>query len=513
VGSGANSVVSPPQYSFVGFVPFVVSSSADPKSALLTRLLTPVDLASLVFFRTGFGAIIAWWAWDYLTSGRVRYYYVEPRFHFTWYPLDWVHPWPGAGMYLHFLALVVAALAIAAGCCYRLACLLFAAGFTYVFLLDATNYQNHYYLIALLSVVLAIIPANRAVSVDAHFWPAIRNWTVPAWALWLVRFHIALPYFFGGVAKLDPDWLSGLPMRQMLAPHATLPPVGPLLSSSAAALFFAWGGMIFDLGIVPLLLWKKTRAPAFVLCVLFHAMNSVLFQIHVFPWFMIFASTIFFEPDWPRRVLGGQPLNLPPPEPVAWQSLGRPARIGFALLAAYCVFHLWWPLRHHLYAGDVNWTERGHYFSWRMMLRNKTAGVRYYLTDPAEDKTWHPDLRPYLNAEQAGKFTKDPEMILHLAQFLADEYRREKGRPLEVRALVLTSLNGRKPQLFLDPQVNLANEPRGFHSRPWIKPLTEPLRDEPWSLPLSQWEQHIDLPPLPAVARTSEKQTSATPTR
>ena len=97
-----------------------------------------------------------------------------------------------------------------------------------------------------------------------------------------------------------------------------------------------------------------------------------------------------------------------------------------------------------------------------MMLRNKTAGVRYYLTDPAEGKTWNPDLRPYLNAEQAGKFTKDPEMILQLARFLADEYRREHGQPLEVKATVLTSLNGRKPQLFIDPSVDLAQEKRAF---------------------------------------------------
>jgi len=132
-----------------------------------------------------------------------------------------------------------------------------------------------------------------------------------------------------------------------------------------------------------------------------------------------------------------------------------------------------------------------------MMLRNKTAGVRYYLTDPADDKTWNPDLRPYLNAEQAGKFTKDPEMILQLAHFLAAEHHRQTGHTIEVRALALTSLNGRKPQLFLDPTVDLTREPRGFYRRAWITPLTEPLRAELWSLPLGEWEKHLDLPPLP----------------
>jgi hypothetical protein len=464
---------------------------------ILGHLLAPVDIASLVFFRIGFGSLMAWWAWDYLASGRVAYYYIQPQFHFTYYLLDWVRPWPGSGMYFHFLALIVLALCIAAGCCYRLASVLFAAAFTYVFLLDATNYQNHYYLIILLSWVLVIVPANRAVSLDAFWRPSIRGDTTPAWTIWLLRFHIALPYFFGGVAKLDADWYSGASVRQMLSGRSELPIIGPWLSTDLAASFFTWGGLLFDLSIVPLLLWKKTRPAAYVLCVLFHVLNSVLFQIHVFPWFMIFATTIFFEPDWPRRVLGGRPLDLAPPVPVAWQSLSRLTRLGFALLAAYCVFHLWWPLRHQLYGPGVNWTERGHYFSWRMMLRNKVAGARYYLTDPASGKTWNPDLRPYLNAEQAGKFTKDPEMILQLAHFLAAEHRRETGRPLEVRALVLTSLNGRKPQLFIDARIDLVKQPRGFHHRPWLIPLTEPLRAEHWSIPLMEWEQHIDLPPLP----------------
>jgi hypothetical protein len=134
-----------------------------------------------------------------------------------------------------------------------------------------------------------------------------------------------------------------------------------------------------------------------------------------------------------------------------------------------------------------------------MMLRHKTGGVRYYLTDPITLQTWNPDLRPYLNVEQAGKFTKDPELILELAHFLAAEHHRRTGNPLEVRALALMSLSGRKPQLFIDPKTDLSQEPRGFYDRPWIMPLSEPLPNEPWSLPLSEWEKQLNLPPLPQI--------------
>jgi vitamin K-dependent gamma-carboxylase len=465
------------------------------------RLLAPVDIASVIFFRIGLGAVMAWWAWDYLTTGRVRYYYVQPQFHFTYYSFEWVHPWPGAGMYLHFLALAILAVAIAAGFFYRAACILFAIGFTYVFLLDATNYQNHYYLIILLTGLLAIVPANRAVSVDAAFFPALRGDSIPAWCVWLIRFHIALPYFFGGIAKIDADWLSGIPLQQFLAPYSTWPLLGQHLAAHSTALAMAWAGMLFDLSIVPLLLWKPTRAAAYTLCVLFHLTNSVLFPIHIFPFFMILATTIFFSPDWPRRLLGGEPRSTRSTAPPEWWMLSPAAKVGFLLLAAYALFHLGWPLRHRLYDGDVKWTERGHYFSWRMMLRNKNGGVRYYVTDSEAGKTWNPNLRPILNDEQAGKFTKDPEMILQLAHFLADDYLQHTGRPVEVRALALMSLNGRKPQVFINPEIDLAKRPRQAHRQDLIKPLTEPLRTEPWSLPLSEWEKHVELPRMPEVTR------------
>ena len=54
-----------------------------------------------------------------LMHGWVRTLYVEPRFHFTWEPFSFVAPWPGVGMYVHFVVLALAALGLAAGWHYR----------------------------------------------------------------------------------------------------------------------------------------------------------------------------------------------------------------------------------------------------------------------------------------------------------------------------------------------------------------------------------------------------------
>lgn len=467
------------------------------RDGLLRSAFAPIDTASLAAFRIGFGLIMAWWSLDYLISGRVHELYIVPRFHFTYYLFDFVRPWPGAGMTIHFLVLFVLALCIAAGFLYRAATVLFAASFTYFFLLDRTNYQNHYYLLMLLSWTLAILPLNRSFAVDASEGLTRRSATFPAWCLWLIRFHVGLPYFFGGIAKLHPDWFAGEPMRTHLMSQSWPAAIQPLLTSETTINLLIWGGLLFDLGIVPLLLWRWTRVPAYLLCLGFHLTNSLLFQIHVFPWFMILATTIFFAPNWPRRLFGSRKsLAASVAAPATWSGLSRSERLATVSLLVYCLLQIAIPFRHFAYSGDSMWTERGHHFSWRMMLRAKASALRYYVTDKASGESRTVDLRRYVNLEQLSKFSRDPEMILHLAHHVGDEYRRLTGREVEVRALVLTSLNGRKPELLVDPNVDLTQEPRGFYLRTWIMPQREPLRDVAWMVPMLQWEQHVEIPPL-----------------
>lgn len=469
----------------------------------ISLLLAPVDASSLYTFRIGFGFILFVWAIDYLSMGLIRNLYLAPRFHFSYYLFDFVRPWSGDGMYVHFMVLAALAVCVAIGFLYRVTSVLLAVGFTYVFLLDRTNYQNHYYLILMLCWLLAVSPAHRGVSLDVLGELATPSVTTPAVWLWLIRFHIGLPYFFGGIAKLHPDWLAGEPMRTHLASKAWLPLIGPWFTSDAVVMVFAWGGLLFDLSIVPLLLWRRTQTVAYLGCIGFHLLNALLFNIHVFPWFMIVATTIFFEPDWPRLLTGYRRLNLPAPTRVSWKTLTTRGRYAFVMLGVYCSFHMIWPLRHYCYPGDAMWTEQGHYFSWRMMLRGKVSALRYYVTDRRTGVTSIASLRPYLNIDQLSKFSRDPEMILQFAHFLAHEYRTHKGSECEVRALVLTSLNGRKPQLLIDPNVDLSIEPLGFHTRTWIMPLTEPLRKTAWSEPLVEWERHVTLPPLTFLDRAA----------
>ena len=468
------------------------------------RLFRPVDNSFLIFFRIVFGAIMLWEVCRYLTRDWISRYYIEPIVFFSYYGFSWVKPWPGRGMYVHFYVLGALATCILVGFFYRIAATLFFFGFAYVFLLDQTRYLNHFYLIVLISLIMIVVPANRALSVDALLRPKIRSKTAPTWALWLLRAQIGIAYVFGGIAKLNGDWLHGEPMRSWLKPYAVLPLFGPLFGKEWVVYSFVIGGLALDLFVVPLLLWRRTRPYAFVGAVVFNLINSVIFQIGIFPWFMLGATLLFFPPDTVRRIVrwiirafktpecppDDSVIGSPAPQKNETETLPNPTQLSTirecgpltrwqkvfaAVLLVYLALQLLLPLRHFAYPGNVSWTEEGHNFSWHMKLRTKRAEAVFIVTHPASGQTWRVDPRTHLEARQFSKMTTHPDMALQYSHFLAEQKRREGFENVEVRAYIMASLNGRKPQLLIDPTVDLANERASLLPAKWILPLTEPL--------------------------------------
>jgi Vitamin K-dependent gamma-carboxylase, lumenal domain len=86
-----------------------------------------------------------------------------------------------------------------------------------------------------------------------------------------------------------------------------------------------------------------------------------------------------------------------------------------------------------------------------------------------------------------------PDMLQQYALFLANQFEQPGKAPVEVRASVFCSLNGRRPQLFVEPRANLAGERLSWKPLPWILPLKEPLPEDPWLIPQAKWPRYIDL--------------------
>ena len=440
-----------------------IAAAAAAPWTLRDRLFRPVDGASLACFRLAFGGIMLWEVIRYFQHDWIQQYFVTPGFHFRYAGFAWVHPWPGPGMFVHFFGLGALALALALGLWYRTAAVLFFLGFAYVFLLEQARYLNHFYLIALLSFLLMFVPAQRVWSIDARGTRAAG--TVPAWSLWLLRLQIGVPYFYAGVAKLNADWLRGEPLRTWMAARTSLPLAGPWLTQEGVVYLFAYGGLLLDLLMVPALLWKRSRPYAFGAACLFHLLNWQLFTIGVFPFLMIAATTLFFPPDWPRRLIARTRPEPAPPEPeprvatgVAGTASGLWMTMTTALVTVYAGIQLLVPLRHHLYPGDVNWTEGGHRFSWRMKLRDKESEATFHAVDRQTGERHEVDWSRYLSRWQYDEMSTRPDMIRQFSRHVSNDMRRRNGRDLAVHAVVWTSLNSHPPRLLVDPTVDLTTK-------------------------------------------------------
>lgn len=453
------------------------------RQPLAERLRRPVDGASLAILRIGLGALIALEALNYLTSDWIERSFLDPAFHFTYSGFAWVEPWPGVGMYVHFAALTVLGLLVALGVGHRVTAPLLALGFAYVFLLDKAEYLNHFYAAILFLVLIAVTPADRALSLSARRRPD-RPRTVPIWAVWLLRFQVGVIYLYAGIAKLGDDWLAGEPMSTWLLASSDLPLVGSLLEGEHAGLLFSWAGAAYDLTIVPLLLWRRTRALAFGLVVAFNVTNWIIFDIGIFPPMMIVATSIFLEPDWPRRLLarvaalaGAGAAAVPTPaasaSPTPPRAGALAGRLLVPLVAVWVAVQLLVPLRHHLYPGLVHWTEEGHRFSWHMKLRQKDGLATFYAVDRGTGARRELALDELISERQHARASYQPDMIVQLAQRLA-EREREAGRDPEIRVLAPISLNGRPVRPLIDPERDLAAVEPGIGAADWITP--EPPR-------------------------------------
>ncbi len=478
------------------------------------RTLTePVLGSSVPAFRVLFGLLMAWEAGRYLANGWASTLY-GPGLHFTYWPFDFVRPLPEPGMEIVFGVMLMAGLGVALGFGYRLSAVLLTLSTAYVFLIDQVNYLNHWYLMVLLSALMTVIPAHRRWSVDA--WRLGEDRPIERWSLWLLRFQVAVPYVFGGVAKLNGDWLAGRPLTDWLEHRTDTPLVGWAFELPGAGVVAAWGAMLLDL-FVPVLILRsrRLRLPAFAAAAGFHLMNARLFSIGVFPPMMVAATTVLLPEDWPERMVrvgrrrweaaagvgvaafaywfaegrlpqaavfglagailvseAGRPAPVAPERPVSPLPLGR---VALSALVLWAGIQSLVPLRHLVVEGDPSWTEEGHRFAWHMKLRDKDVEKVVFEVYSAEGRsTWWVTPEEFLTDRQASKMASHPDMLVQFAHFLERELADRLPGDLAVMAHTAVSLNGREAVPLVDPDVDLTAVARPWwgHAE-WILPPGE----------------------------------------
>lgn len=432
-----------------------------------------MGIAPLLTFRILFGGLMLFGALRFAYQGWIERLYLEPKFFFKFYGFEWVQPLGETGMYLLFAAIALSALLILLGLFYRFASILFFCTFTYVELIDATNYLNHYYLVCLLAFLLIFLPANRAFSLDVWRKPSLKVAKVPAWTINIIIFQLTVVYCCAGIAKLNPDWLwHAMPLKVWLLERSNTPVLGYFFQFPQTAYLFSWAGAFYDLTIAFFLLHKTTRPFAYLAVLGFHLMTQLLFNIGLFPQIMIFSTLIFFSPAFHERLLGLIGYN--PEGNATFAPHNRSMALIRPVLALFVVLQIALPFRHLFYPGNLLWTEEAYRFSWRVMLVEKAGLITFSVKDSASEKKSEIINGRYLTRFQEKQLSIQPDFILQFAHFLSDQYQQQYQyiNPI-VTANAHVALNGRASQQFIDPNINLAQVEDGFLPKKWVLPLRE----------------------------------------
>lgn len=439
--------------------------------------------STLAFFRLAFGLMMLFSIIRFVSYGWVDKFYIQPKFHFTYYGFDWVKPL-GNFTYLLFIICGLAAFLVAIGYKYKLSIVVFFLSFTYIELMDKTTYLNHYYFISIVSFILIFLPANATFSVDAYKNEKFRFKKVPKWTIDILKLTLAIVYFYAGLAKLNSDWLfEAMPLKIWLPNQSNIPLIGNFLHETCVQYSFCWIGALYDLAIPFLLFNRKTRKFAFVLVVVFHILTKVLFPIGVFPYVMIISSLIFFDASFHNKVLNfitkifkfkTTIFNTSEKKIINFSTRLNAFKISF--LALFMAFQLMFPFRYLLYPDELFWTEEGFRFSWRVMLMEKAGYTQFYITDSNTNKKIFVDNSKFLTPFQEKQMSFQPDFILQYAHFLHDYYQKTGYNDPKVTVDSYVALNGRLSKRYIDPKVDLAKEYESFQHKTWILPFNDEIK-------------------------------------
>lgn len=431
------------------------------------------SMAPLVVFRIFYGLLMSGAALRFLWNGWVFEQYVKPTFHFTYYGFSWVKVLPEWGMYAAFVCMVVLGIFIALGLFYRVSMVAYFIIFSYVEMIDVTYYLNHYYFMSLLAFIMIFVPANHSFSLDNRRLKRPDQIEVSVFFKRSIQFVLSLVYVFAGIAKLNPDWLfAAMPLRIWLPSQSHWPIIGPAFNWVETAFFFSWAGALYDLTIPFFLSLKKTRVFAYLSVVFFHGITAFMFQIGMFPWIMMVATTIFFSNSFHQSILIFFKKIFKSTQKTSNQIV-KPSRFKLYLFAGLLAWQVIWPFRYLAYPGKLFWTEQGYRFSWRVMLMEKMGNINYLVVDAKTKKSIEVDPQDFLEPVQYKMLSTQPDLIVQFAHFLGEWARSNSIDNPEVYARSFVSLQGKTIQPFIDPKVDLLKEKNTFAAKSWILPYEE----------------------------------------
>ena len=408
---------------------------------------TPVSPVTLGFFRIGFGLIMIY-----------QFYSIQPYFfesliysnYFIKYDFfEWVELATEENLHLIFNTAIVFSFFVTIGLFYRLSSFIVFLIWSYLVLTDLGHNNNHYYLIGMFLFFLPFIQANQ--------WGSIKNISkksklIPAWNYLIFKLLILILYFYGALAKMNKDWLTGYPLKYWLHGRTSFgETIQTFLESDYTVLFFSYYGLFFDLLIGFVLFHKKYKYYGLIFLIPFHILNHFLWPIGVFPWFSIFVTVLFFDKELTKLFK----YKMADRE-VYIQKQKVFVKWGLVLFLSFQVL---FPLRQYLYSGQTNWHGYGEFFAWRMMLTDKQGAVRVRLYNQNEVYLGEVSMSGYINDRQLFKLVYIPKTFVPFCKFIEKEIlsdpRNTKITDVKIYVDAFKTINNRPFQRVIDEKIDL----------------------------------------------------------
>lgn len=444
---------------------------------LRQKLFSPVDSLTAEIFLRFFGVVILLQVYSYHKAGFMEGGIINPRFLFTYDFFHWVKPASLQVMNAMLLLLAGSGILIALNKLRRIALIIFLFVFSWFFLLEKSYYNNHFYLFLLIGFLFLFYSPEK----NNHN----NNSYIPYWFLFLLQLQIVIVYFFGGVAKLNHDWIFEMqPMKSLLVnseKNSALPFLNKL---DFTAFFLTYGGLFFDICIGFFLWLKRTRKTAIICAVMFHGLNFLLFNfgsggdIGIFPVMMIASNVLFIKPEALRLRLAKYFPSIASKDKKKKSATAQKndfeknKKIVLMGCSIYIAVQLLLPLRQFIYPGNTSWTGEGARFAWRMKVHIKTPDIKfYYQLTPAD--SLHPvNEGMIINTMQKYMMGEEPAMLLQFANYLGNELKKSGYSDPVIKASAKVSLNNRPMQLVVDSTQNLLQLRHSIWGHDaWILPL------------------------------------------
>lgn len=173
---------------------------------MLNRLLfQKIDNSPLIIFRIFFGLLVSLECFGAIATGWLKRNIVEPKYTFPFIDFVWLEPLTGPGMYFYFSVMGILGICIALGFKYRFSILAFTILWTGSYLMQKTAYNNHYYLLVLVSSLMCLFPAHTDYSLDVRMGKVQKENSMYGYVKWIIVLQLFIVYTYASIAKLYGD--------------------------------------------------------------------------------------------------------------------------------------------------------------------------------------------------------------------------------------------------------------------------------------------------------------------